>query len=310
MSERIYIAGCGGMLGAAFHQVFGAAHELRCTDIAVNESWLSYLDFRNFDAYRADVRSFRPDRLFHLGAHTDLEFCEHHVDDAYATNALAVENATRIANELDIPLLYISTAGIFDGRQDLYDDWDTPNPLGVYARSKYAGERHVVEHARRWVICRAGWMMGGGPRKDKKFIQKMMAQLKAGRRELFVVNDRNGTPTYTVDFARNTEALLASGFDGLYNMVCGGLTSRLEVASEMLGILGLRDQVRLTEVDSGHFRQEYFAARPASERLLNRKLDLRGLNQMRDWRIALREYLEASYGGYLDQAGIGMSVRD
>jgi dTDP-4-dehydrorhamnose reductase len=310
MTERIYIAGCGGMLGEAFHQVFGAANELRCTDIDVNESWLSYLDFRDFDAYRTDVRSFRPDRLFHLGAHTDLEFCEQHIDDAYATNSMAVENATRIANELDIPLLYISTAGIFDGHQDLYDDWDTPNPLGVYARSKYAGERHVIEHSRRWVICRAGWMMGGGPRKDKKFIQKMMAQISAGRRELFVVNDRHGTPTYTVDFARNTEALLASGFDGLYNMVCGGLTSRLEVACEMLQVLGLQDRVRLTEVDSEHFRQEYFAARPASERLLNRKLDLRGLNLMRDWRVALKEYLGTAYGGYLDRAVGEIALRE
>ena len=53
----------------------------------------------------------------------------------------AVENAVYIANELDIPLLYIGTAGIFDGRQELYDDWDAPNPLGAYARAKWAGER-------------------------------------------------------------------------------------------------------------------------------------------------------------------------
>ena len=58
---------------------------------------------------------FAPDYLFHLGAHTSLEYCEQHPDDAYATNTLAVENAVHIANELDIPLLYISTAGIFDG---------------------------------------------------------------------------------------------------------------------------------------------------------------------------------------------------
>jgi len=73
--------------------------------------------------------------------------------------------------------LYISTAGIFDGKKDLYDDWDMPNPLGVYARSKYMGERFVVENANRFLVCRAGWMMGAGPKKDKKFIQKLMKQI-------------------------------------------------------------------------------------------------------------------------------------
>ncbi len=302
MKGRIYIAGCGGMLGEAFHGVFGRSYELMCTDIDVNEAWLSRLDFRDLDAYRASVQSFRPDFLFHLGAHTSLEYCERHVDDTYATNTLAVENATLIANELDVPVLYISTAGIFDGMRDSYDEWDTPNPLGHYARSKYAGERHVVENARRYLVCRAGWMMGGGPRKDKKFVQKVMAQLREGRRELAIVNDKNGTPTYTVDFARNVEALLEARIWGLYNMVCGGLTSRLEVARELLRAMGLEERVRITEVQSDHFAQEYFAARPASERLVNRKLELRGLNRMRDWRVALREYLGTAYAGYLEGA--------
>ena len=300
MSGKIYIAGCGGMLGEAFHGVFGAANELLCTDIDLNAPWLSPLDFRDLSAYRRSVTSFRPELLFHLGAHTDLEYCERHVEDAYATNTLAVENATLIANELDIPLLYISTAGIFDGACDTYDDWAAANPLGHYARSKYHGERYVVEHARRYLVCRAGWMMGGGPRKDKKFVQKVMQQLRDGRCELFVVNDKNGTPTYTVDFARNVQALLDRELWGLYNMVCGGLTDRAEVAREMLLLLGLQDRVKVTEVGSAHFAQQYFAARPASERLINRKLDLRGLNLMRDWRLALREYMALAYDGYLD----------
>ena len=110
---------------------------------------MSFLDFRDLDSYKKDVENFKPDYLFHLGAYTDLEFCEENIDDTYATNTLAVENAVFLANQLNIPLLYISTAGIFDGKQKLYDDWDMPNPLGVYARSKYMGERFVCENAKR-----------------------------------------------------------------------------------------------------------------------------------------------------------------
>jgi len=297
--KRIYLAGAGGMLGEAFHAVFRSDYKLRCTDKDVNDDWLGFLDFRDRRAYLDDVRAFAPDYLFHLGAHTDLEYCEKNVDDAYQTNALSVENAAYIANCLGVPLLYISTAGIFDGSKESFDDWDLPNPLGHYARSKWAGELYVTQNVTRHLVCRAGWMMGGGPRKDKKFVQKIMRQIRAGARELNVVNDKLGTPTYTFDFAANVKALVEGEYWGLYNMVCEGETSRLEVAREMLAILGLEKNVRINEVSSEYFRSEYFAPRPDSERLINRKLKLRGLNMMRDWRLALNEYLHASYEGYL-----------
>ena len=299
--KKIYMAGAGGMLGEAFYTQFNNDYEIKCTDKDVNESWLSFLDFRDFDSYKKDVMDFKPDYLFHLGAYTDLEFCEENADDTYLTNTLAVENAVYLANELDIPMLYISTAGIFDGGKELYDDWDQPNPLGVYARSKYMGERFVAENAKRFLICRAGWMMGGGAQKDKKFINKLIKQLVEGKRELFIVNDKDGTPTFTVDFAKNVKLLLEKEYWGLYNLVCKGQTSRYEVAEELIRLLKLDSKVTLTEVTSEYFAKVYYAQRPPSERLVNKKLDLRKLNIMRDWKIALKEYLESYYTEYLDK---------
>lgn len=298
--KKIYMAGAGGMLGEAFYSQFKNDYELKCTDKDVNEDWLSFLDFRDLSSYKKDVLAFKPDYLFHLGAYTDLEFCEENAEDTYLTNTLAVENAVYLANSLDIPLLYISTAGIFDGKKDLYDDWDMPNPLGVYARSKYMGERFVAENAKRFLVCRAGWMMGAGPKKDKKFIQKLMKQLKDGKKELFIVDDKDGTPTFTHDFAKNVKALIENEYWGLYNMVCGGQTSRLEVAGELLCMLNLQDKVKITTVNSDYFKDVYYAERPPSERLVNRKLTLRNLNLMQDWKIALKEYLNMYYNGYLD----------
>jgi len=294
--KKIYIAGCGGMLGEAFYSVFSQDYDLMCTDIDVNDDWLNYLDFRDLESYRKDVESFKPDYLFHLGAYTDLEYCELHPDDTYTTNTMAVENATYIANNLNIPLLYISTAGIFDGAKDVYDDWDHPNPLGHYARSKYAGEVAVIQNITNYLVCRAGWMMGGGPSKDKKFIQKIMLQLKQGKDELFIVDDKLGTPTYTHDFAHNVKLLLEKEYWGLYNMVCGGITGRYEVATELIDILGLNDSVKITPVTS-----DYFADRPPSERLIDKKLNLRGANIMRDWKVCLKEYVEEYYQGYLSE---------
>ena len=82
-------------------------------------------------------------------------------------------------------------------------------------------------------------------------------------------------------------------------MVCGGQTSRLEVAEELLKLLNLTDQVKITSVTSDYFKATYFAERPPCERLVNRKLNIRNLNLMQDWRPALKQYLDRYYQGYL-----------
>ena len=296
---KVFVAGSGGMLGEAVHREFSSVHDIECVDIDVNAPWLKFCDFRDFDSYRVSVEAFEPDVLFHLGAHTDLEYCEQNPDDAYRTNSLSVEHAATLARAHGVPLVYISTAGIFDGQKLTYDDWDAPNPLGVYARSKHLGELIVESRVEKHFICRAGWMMGGGPAKDKKFIGKLMKQLVSGATELNVVDDKLGTPTYTVDFARNLIALLETPYYGLYNMVCGGQTGRFEVAKELVSILALDGTVTVNPVQSAFFEREYFAPRPPSERLVNYKLGLRGLDLMRDWRVALREYVDDYYSGFV-----------
>ena len=297
--KKFYIAGCGGMLGEAFYKKFKDDFDIKCTDIDLNESWLTYLDFRDDEAYRKDVNDFKPNWLFHLGAYTDLEYCELNEEDTYETNTESVKHAVHIANALSIPLLYISTAGIFDGKKDVYDESDKSNPIGHYARSKNLGEKYVIENSSDYLICRAGWMMGGGPKKDKKFIQKLMKQIKTGENELYIVNDKLGTHTYTHDFAANVKLLIQKGQRGLFNMVCGGLTSRFEVANELVRLLMLQNEIKITEVDSNFFANEYFADRPDCERLINKKLNDLDLNIMRDWSVALREYIEEYYVGYL-----------
>jgi dTDP-4-dehydrorhamnose reductase len=144
-------------------------------------------------------------------------------------------------------------------------------------------------------------MMGGGPDKDKKFINKIIKQLASGKRDLHIVNDKDGTPTFTVDFAKNVKLLVEKEYWGLYNLVCNGETSRYEVAEELVKILGLGNEVTFHNVTSSYFKDTYFAPRPSSERLINRKLELRNMNIMRDWKVALKEYVEDYYTDYLKE---------
>ena len=293
--KKIYMAGVGGMLGEAFYKQFKDEYEIKCSDKDLNEEWLSFLDFREEQNYRKEVLEFNPDFLFHVGAYTDLEYCELHQKDTYETNTKSVEYAVSLANDLDIPLLYVSTAGIFDGNKDVYDETDQPNPLGHYAQSKYEGEIYVQENSNDFIICRAGWMMGAGVKKDKKFIQKIIRQIIDGSNTLYIVNDKLGTPTYTHDFANNVKLLVEKEQRGLFNMVCKGITGRFEVAQELVSLLGLQDKIEVSEVSSDYFAKEYFAERPACERLVNKRLNDLGLNIMRDWKVALKEYLDNYY---------------
>ena len=299
MKKKIFLAGTGGMLGEAFYKEFSKEYHLYCTDIDLNENWLNYLDFCDKEKYKYEVNKFKADYLFHIGAFTDLEYCEKNIEQTVKTNTESVITAVEISNSLKIPLLYISTAGIFDGHKNSYDENDTPKPIGVYASTKYEAEKYVIKNCKQYLICRAGWMMGGGPKKDKKLVHKIIKQIKEGKKELHVVNDKFGTPTFTIDFAKNTKKLIETNNFGLFNMVCEGYTSRLEVTKEIINILNLQNKIKINEVNSNYFNKIFFAERPRCENLINGKLKEKNLNLMRPWKVTLREYISEYYLDYI-----------
>jgi dTDP-4-dehydrorhamnose reductase len=278
------------MLGAAVYKVFSSIAAVKATDIVTGEAWLGHGDVRDYSEIRRSIIDFKPTLIINLAALTDMEHCERDAENAWLTNAAGAENLGVVANELGTPIIYISTAGIFGGEKESFNDFDDPCPLSIYAKSKYAGERFMREYVSKSYVVRAGWMMGGGPGKDKKFVNKIYKQLAAGAQEICAVDDKAGTPSYTQDFALGLAKIAASGRFGVYNQVCEGSASRYDVACEFVKCLGLSERVKVTRVKSEYFSKEYFALRPVSERLICMKLKALGLYVMRDWRICLEEY--------------------
>lgn len=290
--ERIYVAGCGGMLGQAVHAACSAVAEVVASDLDPRADWLDQLDVSDLDRFRAAVETFRPDLVINLAAQTDLERCERQPGLARAANTEGAVNGAVVAARLGVPYVTISTAGIFDGRQDVYSDDDPAHPLTVYGATKLAGEEGVRTTLPEHFVLRAGWMMGGGPGLDKKFVNLLYRQLVAGSRTLHVVTDKLGSPTYTHDFARGLLEVARSGRYGTYNMVGEGPASRYDVAVELVRLLGLADEVDVVPTTSDYFAKDYFAERPRSEQLSNDRLRDRGLGPMRPWREALADYAE------------------
>lgn len=290
--ERVLITGAGGMLGNAVFPYFSSRYEtVRATDKDVNEPWLEYLDVRDSAALRRKFSELQPTLVLHLAACTDLEFCEVHRPVAEETNGAATREVALLCEEFGATLVYISTAGVFDGtKQGFYTEKDSPHPIMVYGKTKHDGEIGARVRCSRHFVVRAGWMVGGGAAKDKKFVHHMLGQILSGAKVLHAVNDRWGTPTYTHDFALNLFRLLDSRRYGTYHMVCEGSGTRYEVAKAILEICGHSD-IELLPVASSHFKRNYFAPRPISEMLVNANLSALGINFMRPWREALQDYI-------------------
>jgi len=301
---KMLATGTAGMLGnSLIPACVAAGHEVVATDKNLTQPmpWgssgpaLGYLDVRDRLAIREAFDAVRPDFVLHLAAETSLEVSDADPDHAYLTNTTATKFIALECRRRDIPMTYISTAGVFDGEKTSpYTELDAPNPINTYGDSKWHGELEVQAFVPRHYIIRAGWMVGGGPAKDHKFVSRILAQLREGRTTLHAVTDKLGTPTYAPDFARCFLNLIDSEVYGLYHMACEGEGTRYDVAAEILAILG-RDDVELLEVTSEFFAAEFSSQRPYSEIMRNQTLDLQGMNLMRPWREALRHYLETEF---------------
>ncbi len=262
-------------------------YAVSATDIVTTDT-ISLLDVRDQDAVAACIEKSGADIVFHLAAETNVDRCELEKEHANATNARGTENIARACKERDIPMVYISTGAVFDGEKaGGYTELDTPNPISVYGRSKLLGEDAVRALLTKYYIIRAGWMIGGYE-KDKKFVWKMV-QLMRTKKEIPVVIDKAGSPTFTVDFAQGILAIVGAGKYGTYHCVNKGICTRYDIAVKIREYLGKEDVV-LKPVTSDAFPLP--APRGKSEALINHNLSRLDIHSMRPWQTALKEYID------------------
>ena len=302
---KILITGAGGMLGSSMIPVLlEAGHEIYPTDKNPEEG-IEYLDVREYGQVLDWAEKIKPDLIFHLAAETDLEICENDPHHAYLTNTIGTHNVALVCKKFGIKMVHICTAGIFDGEKDaFYTEFDEVKPLSVYGQSKYEGEKIVKSILNEYFVFRPGWMIGGG-QKDKKFIGKLARQIRNGAKEIYAVDDKFGTPTYTKDFCQNLCEVIKTDFYGTYHMVCRGSASRYDIACELVKIIN-RPDLKVQRVHSDFFAKDYPVNRPKSEMLDNFMLELRGLNKMRNWREILKEYLEEKFGDLINKLDVGI----
>src|SRR3989338_367877 len=288
MTARALVTGANGMLADALCPLLRkGGYEIFATDIIAGDG-ISPLDVTNQHRVGQLIGGYRPDIIFHLAAETDVDKCELEKQHAIKVNAEGTKNVAAMAELLDIPLVYISTGAVFDGsKMNGYTEEDTPNPLSIYGLSKLKGEAIVSSTLKRYYIVRAGWMIGGH-KKDKKFVWKILQLLKT-KAELSVVTDKFGSPTFTKDFAQGILGIVSHASYGIYHCVNKGICSRFDIARKILEYLN-RNDVTLKPVTSEAFPLP--APRGKSEALVNYKLSNLGMDDIRTWQEALKEYIE------------------
>jgi len=245
------------------------------------------LDVTDLKEAITQVKKYNPKIIIHLAAETDVDRCERDPGYAFLVNGVGTYNMTVAAREIGAKFIYVSTAGVFDGEKDgLYTKYDKPNPKNFYGHSKYLGELTVQNNLEDYIIVRACWMMGGGPKKDQKFVAKIIKQLRNNKiKEIKAITDQIGAPTFGKDLIENIKKLIESDAKGIFHLSNTGRATRLDVAKAIVEVI--RPDVIVTPVDSSYFNLD-------AKRTKNEMLDVeKGF--MRPWQDALKEYLETEW---------------
>ena len=287
---KVLVTGADGMLGSALCPTLEKiGYTVIATDLNPSNQGSDCLDVRNYDLVKKMVEEVKPSILLHLAAETDVDRCEIEPDHAFFTNTIGTQNVALVCQKKDIEMVYISTLGVFYGdKPEPYTEFDDPNPINLYGRSKLEGEKIVTSLLNRFYIIRAGWMVGGGPKKDKKFVGKIIRQVNETTK-LKAVNDKIGSPTYTFDFSKCLANLIESGYYGLYHCTNKGYATRFDVAKKIIEFLG-KSEVTVEPVSSAYFPLP--APRARSEMSKNYKLQMLGLDTTRTWEDSLKEYID------------------
>lgn len=292
MKKKLLVTGSGGMVGHYVKKVFDD-FDMSCTDI--NGDYPK-LDVVNTGQTKKMIQDANPDIVLHLAAATDVDKCEKDPDWAYACNKDGTRNVAMACRDSGATMVYLSSGSVFSGRLERpAKETDEPDPVNTYGKSKLAGEREVQSILNKFYIVRAGWMMGGGPEKDKKFIGKIMKKILGGEKHLKVINDKFGSPVYAKDLLLGIKKLLNinSGF-GVYHMVNANerSSSRYDITVAIKEILK-KDNLNIEPVSSEAF--DLAAPRAFSEELENFNLKKMKLDFMQPWKNALKEYLSEDW---------------
>ncbi|MEK5269387.1 dTDP-4-dehydrorhamnose reductase [Aeribacillus sp. FSL K6-8394] len=281
---KIVVTGGKGLLGTDLTQI------IKQKGYEVFSFGKAELDVTNFDKVYKAFQEAEPDVVIHAAAFTNVDLAEREQDLAYLINGIGTRNVAVLSEKVGAKLMLISTDYVFDGEKNRpYNEFDVPKPLNIYGHSKLLAETFVKQFHSKWFIVRTSWLFG---EKGLNFV-KTMIKLAKEKKNIQVVNDQIGSPTYTKDLSEKLIELMVTEKYGVYHISNAGECSWFQFANQILNKAGYTD-IKIIPCTTKEINRQ--AKRPHYSVLDNFALRLNGFAGLRSWEEALKEYMVNNRG--------------
>ncbi len=288
---KLLVTGGKGQLGCQLKYIIeknssdigeldGSFKDCQCKFIDYDE-----LDITNYNEVISFVSSFKPDVIINCAAFTNVDGCESERDIAYKVNTIGPRNLAIACEKYDTKLLHVSTDYVFNGEGTVpFKEYDIPNPVSVYGKTKLMGEQYVRENCNRYFIVRTAWLYGQW---GKNFVYTIMKAAK-DKGHLDVVEDQRGNPTYAEDLAHHILKIILTDEYGIYHCTGTGECSWYDFACKIIEYSGIECTVSPITSD----KIDRAAKRPAYSSLDNMMLRVISQDEMRHWQEALMSFIK------------------
>jgi len=277
---KVLITGYKGMLGSDLVNILENEnqHELILTDI-------EELDITNLEEVKKMFQDEKPEAVINVAAYTDVDGCETNREIAYNVNSIGPKNLAIASDEIGAKLLHISTDYVFPGNNTKpYKEDDKTGPQSYYGETKLQAEEFIEKNMKNYFIVRTAWLYGIN---GKNFV-KTMLNLAKNNPEITVVNDQRGSPTFTVDLASAIVELVKTDKYGIYHVTNSDDCTWYDFAKNIFELANIEIEVK--PVTTAEYPTP--AKRPEYSVLSHEKWNNSGFKPLRNFKDALKEYLE------------------
>jgi dTDP-4-dehydrorhamnose reductase len=285
----IWLIGNKGMLGSDVEKLL---KEINLKYWATGKE-VDITDYKALEKYGRDKKI---EWIINCAGYTQVDKAEEEEEKAFSLNQVGVQNISLFCSKRKIRLIHISTDYVFDGKKNLADSYseeDKPNTLGIYGKSKLAGEREIKNILNSYFIIRTAWLYGEN---GSNFVYTMLKLFKE-RHTVKVVEDQWGSPTYTRDLAEAIIRIVRSDSNqyGVYHFTNEGITTWYKFAKEIyrhakeIGLIDRNKEVSIMPINTVDYPTQ--AVRPINSILSKEKIKQTFNFEIRTWNEALEEFL-------------------
>ena len=292
---KILITGSNGQLGNELQKIVSTgkaeigsvSEEIKNAEVFAMD--VDILDITNLEQVKKVLNEVKPDVVINCAAATNVDGCEANQDLAFKINSLGPRNLAMVAEELGAKIVQVSTDYVFSGVGETpLKECDLVAPVSVYGKTKLLGEEFVRDFSTKYYIVRTAWLYGYV---GHNFVYTMM-KLGKDRDTLNVVNDQLGNPTHANDLAYHIFKLIQTEEYGVYHCTGKGECSWYDFASEIMKLSGRNCTVNPCTSEEYKSMYPNSADRPAYSSLDNMMLRCTIGDEMRDWKDALKTFMD------------------